>query len=1813
MNQPDTPHKLLGVFDHLPQGIFVLQRDWTVCFWNQCLEEWTGISRQTILGNAIGTHFPHLATPKYTSRLDPLFQGGPPAVFSSQFHPQFLPCTLPKGQPRVQHTIAKAFRQNPDHQWYALIIIQDISDLHRQICESRQLRQQTLAEMAARQDAQDALKESEIRLQLAISGINDGIWDWRDVTKDEEWWSPRFYELLGYTPGEIPSNLSTFKTLLHPGDLNHTFVALQEHFQRHLPFDVEYRLRTKSGSYRWFRARGNVLRDAADQPTRMAGSIQDITESREQEKALRTLSERLLLATAAAQMGVWDWDVTTNILTLDQKLLELYGVLPNECLSAYDLWTKGVHPHDRARVNNALQMALQGKQTFHTEFRVVWPDQSIHTIAAQGIVERDHTGKPIRMIGVNWDITAPKQVEVALRDSQMFLTSIVENLPYMIFVKDAKDLRFIRFNKAGEELLGYPRNALIGKTDYDFFPKSEADFYTTKDREVLSGKILLDIPQETIQTNTQGTRYLHTKKIPLLDVHGNPEYLLGISEDITERKQAELERDERELLLRLMFEIGPSCVKRVATDGTLLHMNPTGLKFIEAENENEVLGLSMFDLVTPGHRSAFEHMHHEVINGKNRTLQFEVRGFKGSQRWMETYAVPFMNPVTNQMEHLAITHDITKRKKAESTLADQNGLLALDAEVGRIISQTQGLQPLLQQCAQAIVDHLNVAFARIWTLNSEQQVLELQASAGLYTHLNGPHGRIPVGQFKIGQIAAERKPHLTNTVIGDPRIPAQEWAKQEGLVAFAGYPLLNNQEVVGVMALFAKHPLTDLTVDTLKMVGDRITTAIERQNALQAHQQLSQRNERILASAGEGIYGVDMKGRITFVNPAGARMLGYDPQELIGLPIHTTVRHTKTDGSPCPREECPMNAALTDGTIHQVANEVLWHKDGTPIPVEYTSSPIRDERNQLCGAVVIFTDITERKRAEERFRLVVETTPNGMIMIDQSGTIVLVNRLTELLFGFSRTELIGQPIESLIPHRFRKDHPYHRSAYTQAVNPHPIMGKNRELCGLHKNGSEIPIEVGLNPINTQEGRFILASIVDITERKAAEKQMQKDAKDLEETNKELVITRDQALAAAKSKSEFLATMSHEIRTPLNGVIGMTDLLLDTDLDTDQHEMVKIIKNSGEFLLTIINDILDFSKIDAGKLNLEEIAFDIRTAIDEVLEILAERANSKGLQLISLIDAAMPQELRGDPGRIRQILFNLIGNAIKFTERGEVVVTVSLEREQSEAAIVKFFVTDTGIGMLPEVQHRLFESFTQADSSTTRKFGGTGLGLAICKRLVTLMNGEIGVTSEAGHGSTFWVTVPFRHHSPSMLSTIACPSLQGRHLCIVETNDTIRFLLQHYAESWGMVCDLARNGSEALALLQERARQGRPFDVAILDQTISETIQEDGLSLGKAIRQIPALIQTPLILLTSLGQRGEAHLAQESGFNGYLTKPVRHQQLQQCLQMVLGKETLPASPDDIPSTTLITRHTIEETQAQAQIRILLAEDNLVNQKVAVRMLIKLGYRVDIATNGLEAVEAVGRATYDLIFMDCQMPEMDGYSATKLIRKTEEGRQNRSEARREPLTEKNSSTPHSTHRAPSRLPIIALTANALKEDREACLEAGMDDFLGKPVKLEELSAMITKWLPDLTGTKLVGHPITPNNGKHSTSLPPCLDETVLQNLKALGGKDEPEFFTTMVDQFLADLPRHLESIKQAIDQYDLDALMKAAHACKGSCRSIGALSLAEVSCTLELIGRKGIWDNAAKNFEQWLKEKDRTTQALKQTRDQLTSSLLSSPTT
>ncbi len=722
---------------------------------------------------------------------------------------------------------------------------------------------------------------------------------------------------------------------------------------------------------------------------------------------------------------------------------------------------------------------------------------------------------------------------------------------------------------------------------------------------------------------------------------------------------------------------------------------------------------------------------------------------------------------------------------------------------------------------------------------------------------------------------------------------------------------------------------------------------------------------------------------------------------------------------------------------------------------------------QADGSILwdgLLMDITVRKQAEKKLKTerdytsqIIQGTPALVCGIAPDGTTTFINLAVEKVTGYTSAEFIGKNWwQTLYPgEEYQQVEHLFRQFEKGAV-------RDYEMILTTKAGEKRT--VAWNSLNRFDEHGVLLEVIgfgnDITERERIEAEM-KQAKEAAE-------------AASLAKSEFLANMSHEIRTPMNGVIGMTGLLLDTDLTLEQRDYAETVRDSAEALLTIINDILDFSKVEAGKLNLEVTDFDLRITIEEAVELFSRQTAQKGLELICLIHADVPSAVRGDPGRLRQILINLLGNAVKFTHQGEVIVEVrnltgrdwgrearfsSPSSLQSPAAnLLHFAVRDTGIGLPPERRNHLFQSFSQVDASTTRKYGGTGLGLAICKKLTELMGGEIGVESEPGKGSTFWFTVRVEKQ-PQDTSTVNTPriDLQGLHALIVDDNSTNRTILHHQLASLGIVAESASDGPQALQMLYKATAQGRRYDLALLDFQMPIM---DGLELARTIKANPILANMKLVLLTSVGQNGDGQLARKAGVDVYLTKPVRQSHLFGCLARVMASSF---QTEPVPVSSVIRRTTAQATP-RSRLPILVAEDNPVNQKLAVRLLEKFGYRADIVANGLETLEALSRISYAAILMDCQMPEMDGFAATREIRRRESQWSvvsGQLPVRQEILSE-SSLTTGNWSLAARHIPIIAMTANAMNGDRERCLEAGMDDYITKPIKLDTLKAVLERWV-------------------------------------------------------------------------------------------------------------------------------------------------------
>jgi ammonium transporter len=776
--------------------------------------------------------------------------------------------------------------------------------------------------------------------------------------------------------------------------------------------------------------------------------------------------------------------------------------------------------------------------------------------------------------------------------------------------------------------------------------------------------------------------------------------------------------------------------------------------------------------------------------------------------------------------------------------------------------------------------------------------------------------------------------------------------------------------------------------------------------------------------------------------------------------------------------------------------------------------------------------VLERKRGElareesdARMRGIVETAADAIITINEQGIIQSYNSSAEKVFGFSPDEAIGQNVSLLMPSPYHEQHDAYLARYLPGA-PSTIFGKSRELVGRRKDGSTFSMELAVSEVKLGSRRAFTGIIRDISDRKRTEQELRE--------------AMERAETAVTIKSQFLATMSHEIRTPMNGVIGMTGLLLETDLTSQQRQFAETVRSSGETLLTLINDILDFSKIEAGKLEFETIDFDLRTTLEETLELLAGPAGKKHLELVGLVSTTVPTALQGDPGRLRQIFMNLVGNAIKFTSVGEVVVHIQGVEETEETGTLRVEVKDSGIGISPEVQAKLFQPFSQADSSTTRQFGGTGLGLAISKQLVEQMGGTLGVKSIPGQGSTFWFTARFAKQSSN--AHTLCPGnirLVGLKICGVDDHPTNRHLLLQYFQDWHMNGSMAATPTEALSLMRHAAQQGKPFDLAILDMEMPEM---DGLELAHTIKNDPTIASVRLVLLTSLGRRGDAKAAQEAGFIGYLTKPIRKGQLQACLETVMGFEPQDSTPVPRP---FITAHHLQELHRQKAAKILVADDHHVNQQLVVMLVERLGHRADVVANGQEAIEALSRIHYDAILMDCHMPEIDGYQATRAIRKSEGQRRH--------------------------TPIIAMTANAIQGDREKCLQAGMDDYLSKPLRPGELARVLAHWLRQaveraIPGTPTPAHPIPPGPDVLAEFVQPleAINLSTLQQWEEMGGRD---FVVKMVQKFVEDATDCVTAITKAIDNQETMQLTETAHGLKGICRNMGADVLAQVAYELE----------------------------------------------
>jgi two-component system sensor histidine kinase/response regulator len=1156
------------------------------------------------------------------------------------------------------------------------------------------------------------------------------------------------------------------------------------------------------------------------------------------------------------------------------------------------------------------------------------------------------------------------------------------------------------------------------------------------------------------------------------------------SENTTRQTESRL----RESVSRYAFlaDAMPEIVWTAKPDGSVDYFNRrwlqyTGLTLEESCNWGWKIVLHPDDL-----QRSLDRWNESLKTGATYEIEYRLKSHDGSYRWFVGRGFPMRDEQGAIIQWVGNCTDIDDQKRARNEL--ERRVLERTAEVA-------GTRERLQT-----------------VLDSATQVAIIAVDARGWITLYNKGAEMMFG-YTAAEVIGKHNPSLFH-VEWEVAARAREMSGQYGrdihgfdvFVENVRHGKVEHREWTMVRKDGSRFP-TELIITAMHDGGPEITGFLGIVTDISERKQADKRlhdQAVLLDLANESIFIRDVNDLVTYWNQGAERLYGWTKEEALGRITHELLHTIFPKPLALIRGELLEQGSWQGELIHTLRN-------GSIFTVASSWTLQRDETGEPISVIEINHDITARKNAEEELRqgrerviTILNSSFDGMIAYqavrDEIGRLRdfrfnMVNQAAEKLMGRSADSLIGKSAIETFPNLIT-DGLFEK--FTRIVEE----GTSVDFEQLSTR-TEPPRWYRIAGVKLGDGLVI--SYADITARKRYEKELQ-DAK-------------VHAEMADRAKSNFLANMSHEIRTPMNGVIGLTGLLLETDLDSEQRNLSQTIRGSAESLLGVINDILDFSKIEAGKLTIERIDFDLRKVVEDALEVMATLALNKGLELTGGVEPGTITRLRGDPMRVQQVLTNLIGNALKFTSSGEVAVKVRADSETPDAVTIRCEIRDTGLGISPDVQARLFQPFVQADTSTSRQFGGTGLGLVICKRLAEAMGGQIGVTSRPGEGSTFWITMEFLRQVQPAPEPPAPDAFASARVLIVDDNTTSRDFLQRLLGTWRLRNDSAANAGDAMDLLRRAAAGNAPYQLALVDLRMPTM---DGLALAQQISADKTLHATRVVLLTPIGKPIPSDEIAPPNLAAACTKPVRQSALFDCLVNALTHPTTPASAPAARSARATTALPLRKE------RLLLAEDNAVNQEVALGNLRKLGYNADVVPNGLEVLYALETRQYDIILMDCQMPELDGYETTRQIRQRERG-------------------PHRTR-------IIAMTANAMVGDREKCLACGMDDYVSKPLDRAHLRAALDRQAPRTTAP---------------------FSEKVLRGII---DDDEPAELAPLVALFNDTAPGSITKMREALDAKNAPQLAMAAHTLKGSCASLGASTLREVCAALEKNARDGQLEGA-----------------------------------
>jgi two-component system sensor histidine kinase/response regulator len=1399
------------------------------------------------------------------------------------------------------------------------------------------------------------------------------------------------------------------------------------------------------------------------------------------------------------------------------------------------------------------------------------------------------------------------------------LQSILDNSTAVIQVKDLSG-RYVRINRRFEEIFGLDRSQIVGKTDHDLFPKEIADRFRANDVEVAETGRPLQF--EEIAPQQDGPHDYLSVKFPLFNDAGVVYATAGIFTDITDRKQAERKLRDNEQLFRLIFENAQIGISLYSAIGGEYFTNHALQEMLGCSGE-ELRRPEQWDaIVHPDDRASGAQRFADLRDGKNDTDEWEQRFTRRDGRLvLANGRFKLLRDAAGKAQYIvALSEDITERKRAQEALrASEQHFRSIfeNAQIGINFFTIDGRDHFSNRALEEMLGYTQKELSH---LGKWDEIIHPEERAfGAERHAELVQGKREKDEYE------------------------QRFIHRDGRIVVVNGRFTLLRDAAG-KPQYVAYLAEDIT---------------GRKRAEEEQNRLTRRMQLLLESTGQGIYEVNLEGKCTFINRATCEMIGYRPEEALSRNMHDLVHHHKPDGSPYPVDECPLYGAFKKGEGCRVDDEVIWHRDGTPIPVEFSSFPIL-EGGRITGAVVTVVDITGRKRAEEKlreseqlFRSIFENAQIGIGVFNINKQELNPNRALQEMLGYSEKELshletwdqitppdertsdakryaelvhgrrekdeweqhlirrdgriavtsvrfsllrdaAGRPqyvasLQEDITERrrtedaLRESETYNKLLFQESIIPmlvldcetrryvdcnraavqingysrrEELLGKTtldvsaptqydgsdsqsaalkRSKIGQEKgnsifewrhqrpDGTVWDAEVHLTTFTHHGKKQFQITLVDITDRKLAENAL-RQAKELAEE-------------ATKMKSDFLANMSHEIRTPMNAILGMTHLALKTELTSKQRDYLTKTKVAAQALLGVINDVLDFSKIEAGKLDMEKTEFRLDSVLENLSFVVSQKAHDKNLEFLIAASHELPANLVGDALRLGQILINLVNNAVKFTEHGEVVVTVELEESVSDRVKLKFSVRDSGIGMTPEQTARLFQAFSQADTSTTRKYGGTGLGLSISKRLVEMMGGEIWVVSDFGAGSTFLFTAWFGLGLGETKRNKFTPDLVGVRALVVDDNTLACEILTDALKVFTLRVDSVSSGEAALRELTA-ADSRDPYQVVFMDWQMPGM---DGLEASRHIMSGGPLKHVPkIVMVTAFGRADIQTQAEEIGIHGYLLKPVSPSLLYDILMELFG------SPGQDSGRLRAKKEETGSPNASG-IRILLVEDNEVNQQVATELLESAGASVRIANHGGEAVkiltEGEGPPLFDVVFMDLQMPEMDGFTATRQIRA-------------QPRLQ--------------GLPIIAMTAHALVEERKRCLDAGMNDHVSKPIDPDALFAALMRWAKPRQ-VQSAGIEARSRKGADDVILPEIDGVDLAGGLKRVAGNKR--LYRDLLVQFAVQQCDAGAKILAAIKIGDYKLAERMAHTIKGVAGNIGLGQVFTAAGKLERAIREG----------------------------------------